>query len=267
MDAERERSLAQVTREQWDAKAAFWDEQIGDGNQTQLVLVGPAVEQLLDVQPDERVLDIACGNGVFARRLAALGARVVACDFSAAMLGHARARKSEHTDRIEYKLIDATDESQFMALGDSQFDGAIANQALHDIRDIEPLARALPRLLKPGGRFVFSVPHPAFNFDGTTVGHEEPERQGAIDRQYYVKVFNYLRVPATASTGIVGEPVPHTQFHRPLSTLLGTFFDQGFMLDALLEPSYGPEHVSKRPLGWANFKDIPPVLVARLRLR
>jgi cyclopropane fatty-acyl-phospholipid synthase-like methyltransferase len=42
------------------------------------------VERLLALQPGERVLDVACGNGVMARRLALLGGRVTAVDFSPA---------------------------------------------------------------------------------------------------------------------------------------------------------------------------------------
>jgi hypothetical protein len=43
-------------------------------------LVGSAVARLLALQPGERVLDMACGNGVMARRLALLGGRVTAVE-------------------------------------------------------------------------------------------------------------------------------------------------------------------------------------------
>jgi len=36
------------------------------------------------------VLDVACGNGAFARRLAHLGATVTACDFSSQLIARAR---------------------------------------------------------------------------------------------------------------------------------------------------------------------------------
>jgi hypothetical protein len=63
-----------------------------------------------------------------------------------------------------------------------------------------------------------------------------------------------------------GEPNPHYYFHRPLHELLGACFAAGFALDGLEEPAFGADDVGKRPLSWLNFQQIPPVLVARLRL-
>ena len=70
------------TREVWDRLAEWWDDRIGDGNPTQDLLLEPTTERMLELQPGERVLDIACGAGRFARRMAALGAEVVAFDHS-----------------------------------------------------------------------------------------------------------------------------------------------------------------------------------------
>ena len=260
------RALTRETQQIWDSKAAYWDERMGDGNAFHRVLVGPASERLLQVRPGEVVLDVACGNGVFSRRLAQLGADVVATDFSPTFLERAQARTTENADRIEYVLVDATDEEQLLALGERRFDAAVCNMALQDMTMIEPLLHALTRLLKPGGRFVFSVPHPAFNIPaGTRLALEEEDRGGELVETRYVKVSNYLRVSAAKGAGMPGEPAHHFYFHRPLSMLLGVCFSAGFVLDALEEPVFGPDDRAGRPLGWANYKDIPPVLVARLR--
>lgn len=260
------RQLNRETQDLWERKARFWDERMGEGNRFQETLVGPASERQLGVRPGEVVLDLACGNGVMSRRLARLGAMVVATDFSPTLLERARARTTEHADRVEYVLADATDEAQLLALGEERFDAAVCNMALHDIADIGPLLRALPRLLKPTGRFVFSVPHPAFNFPlGSKAALEEEDRDGELVEVRYVKVSNYLRVSPAKGAGMPGEPAPHYYFHRPLHALLGTCFEGGFALDGLEEPAFGPGDEAGRPLGWANFKDIPPILVVRLR--
>src|SRR5258708_39754800 len=90
-DADDLRALTRETQEIWDRKAEHWDARMGEGNAFQLHLVGPAAERLLAIQPGETVADIGCGNGVFARRLARLGAFVVASDFSPRFIERARA--------------------------------------------------------------------------------------------------------------------------------------------------------------------------------
>ena len=51
----------------WERNADFWDERMGEGNRFHNTLVRPAQERLLDIRPGERALDVACGNGNFAR--------------------------------------------------------------------------------------------------------------------------------------------------------------------------------------------------------
>lgn len=251
----------------WDRKAAFWDEQVGDGNLFQRVLTGPAVERLLGVRPGHVILDIACGNGVVSRRLASLGARVVATDFSAAFLERARAYTTDHPERIAYALVDATDERQLLALGQGRFDAAVCNMGLMDMAAIDPLLRTLTTLIKPEGCFVFSVLHPAFNIaGGATLACEKEDRDGRIAESYHVKIDRYLHMPPLLGAGMPDEPEPHYYFHRSLSTLLGACFAAGFVLDGLEEPSFGPEHATGS-LSWSSFTEIPPVLAARLRPR
>jgi len=67
--------LAAESREIWDENARWWDGRMGEGNDWHRLLIGPAVERLLVVRPGQRVLELACGNGQFARRLASLQRR------------------------------------------------------------------------------------------------------------------------------------------------------------------------------------------------
>ena len=256
--------LGADVRRGWDAKAAFWDERMGDGNAFQLELTGPAVERLLDVRAGERILDVACGNGVSSRRLAALGARVVAIDFSAAFLELARGRSARSDDGIDYRLVDATDEAQMLALGEGRFDAMLCNMALMDMPVIEPLVGSARRLLAPGGRFVFSVQHPAFNSIATRLCAESATRaDGREVAEFTVRIGDYLGTPAGKGTGMLGEPEPHWYFHRPLHVLFGSFFRAGFVLDGLEEPAFPAADKEARILSWSSVPGIPPVLVAR----
>jgi 2-polyprenyl-3-methyl-5-hydroxy-6-metoxy-1,4-benzoquinol methylase len=266
-----EKNLPQAnreTRQAWNKNAAFWDERMGEGNDFVEVLTWPPTERLLDLQPGERVLDIACGNGLTSRRLAALGARVVAFDFAAEMIDHARRRTDARQTQIEYHVLDATDEAALLALGEGQFDAALSAMALFDMADIEPLLGALARLLRPGGRFVFSVLHPCFNNAHATHVAEMEDREGEIVTGYSIKVSGYMTPSVARGAAIAGQPQPQLYFHRPLQVLLGAGFAAGFVLDALEERAFPPDHPPGRnPLHWGpNFSEIPPVLVARLRL-
>jgi 2-polyprenyl-3-methyl-5-hydroxy-6-metoxy-1,4-benzoquinol methylase len=256
------------TQEVWDQNAAFWDERMGEGNDFVEMLTWPAIVQLLELQAGERVLDVACGNGLTSRRLAAMGAQVVAFDFSAEMIAHARRRTIDEAGGIEYQVVDATDEAALLALGEGRFDAAICNMALFDMANIEPLMRALARLVRPRGRFVFSVVHPCFNNSHTTHVAEMEDREGEIVTVYSVKISRYMSPSVTHGVAIAGQPRPQLYFDRPMQMLFGTAFDAGFVLDGLEERAFPPDHLPRRhPLGWSgNFSEIPPVLVARMRL-
>ena len=251
----------------WDAKAAFWDERMGEGNLLHRELVGPTAERLLDVRAGELVLDVACGNGQFARRLASLGARVIAADFSAVFLERARARGvgQPWADDIEYSRIDATDEAALATLGEHRFDAVTCLMALMDIADLEPLARSLPLLLAPGGRFVFVTAHPAFNSSYVRMSVEQEDRGGELVTTRWLGVRGYLTRLTDRGSGMPDEPVSHWYFHRSLTDLLAPFLAAGMVLDALEEPTF--TEPSTATLGWSSFTDIPPVLAARLRPR
>src|SRR5438552_8333424 len=247
-----------------DGNAAFWDHHMGEGNDFFEELVWPTTEQLLDARPGERLLDIACGNGLASRRLAQAGSKVVAVDFSAAMI--AAARKRSQGD-IDYRILDATDYEALIELGESTFDGAVCSMALMDMAEVDPVMRATAKLLRPGGRFVFSILHPCFNNPAPVRIAECEDRDGEIVTTFAVKTARYLGAFTRLGLAIVGQPVAQPYFHRPLRLLLGSAFAAGFVLDALEERTFSPDNVSGRtPLAWdGRFNDIPIVLIARLQ--
>ena len=180
----------------WSTNAEFWDERMAEGNDFFNVLVWPAVEKLLLPVAGDRLLDVACGNGLTSRRLAQAGASVTAFDFSEAMIDIARKRGPSD---IDYRIVDVTNRQALLDLGVSVFDGALCNMALMDIADINPLMNALPLLLRPNGRFVFSVLHPCFNNPAIVQMRELEDREGALVTTYSVKISRYLTPYAQAA--------------------------------------------------------------------
>ena len=253
------------TQRAWNANAKFCDERMADGNEFFNVLLWPAVETLLHPGPGDRLLDVACGNGLTSRRLAHSGAAVTAFDFSEAMIEFARKRPG--ASNIDYRVLDATDDRALLTLGRASFDGVLCNMALMDMADIHPLMHALPSLLKPKGRFVFSVMHPCFNNPSSVHVGEVEDRAGTLVSTYSVKISRYLTSFSQRGLAMLDQPVPHLYFHRPLASLLRPAFEAGFTVDAIEERAFPPENMGgSTPLSWnGRFSEIPPALVVRLR--
>jgi 2-polyprenyl-3-methyl-5-hydroxy-6-metoxy-1,4-benzoquinol methylase len=256
----------QFTRDAWEANADVWDARMGDeGNDFFNILCWPSLAIFLDPQPGQHILDIACGNGLTSRRLAALGIEVTAFDFSSKLIEKAKARSANLPSQISYRVIDATDEQELLSLVEHRFDSALSNMALFDMADIGPLFRALPRLLKPGGTFVFSLMHPAFNNASSTHVTEEFD-VGEIKTVYSVKISRYMSPYHAKGLALRDQRKPQMYFHRPLQYYLNLGFQNGFVLDGFEERSFPPDHPQTSPLGWGGkFSEIPPVLIARFR--
>jgi len=261
------REHSDESRAIWNTNAEWWDDRIGDGNDFQLELIEPATERLIDADPGKTILDIACGAGRLGRRMAELGAHVVAFDFSERFINRARERTPDDMKNIEYHVIDATDRGQMLSLGAGHFDGAVATMCLMDMAEIEPLFAVLPELLKPGAWFVFSVIHPCFQPPEMRKFAEMHETEGGFTVRSGVQVTSYITPAMSKGDGIVGQPQKQFYFHRPLSLLLGMAFERGFVMDGIEEPTFGEKPVDGRHLRWDAMPEIPPVLVVRLRLR
>lgn len=257
-------ALNQEVKAIWNHNAVFWDQRMGEGNYFQRELVGPTSERLLEIQPGEMVLEIACGNGVFSRRLAALGARVIASDLSEKLIELAQARTVNQREQIEYRILDATSEEQLLALGVERFDAAVCNMGMMDMSEIDPLLRALRQLLKPEGRFVFSIMHPCFNAR-SVLGMEVDDSSGELVATHSVKISKYLSYEPQRGVAMRGQPISHYYFHRSLQMLFNSCFQAGFVLDGLEEPAFHPTEEQRAALSWLAFEEIPPVLVTRWR--
>lgn len=259
--------LGDEVRRIWDRNAEWWDDRIGDGNAYQIELIEPAQERLVKIEPGTTVLDVACGAGRFTRRMAELGAHVVAFDFSERFIERAKQRTPAGVTNIEYHVADATDEQQLLAFGKGRFDGAVATMALMNIAEIEPLFRALATLLKPGGWFVFSVMHPCFDTAERRLFMELGEDdQGRMRRRGGVTILKYITPCSALGEGAFGQPEPHHYFYRPLSVLFEAGFESGFAIDGLIEPAFKPGRGDGRSLSTDNIPEIPPILAVRMRL-
>lgn len=100
-------------------------------------------------------IELGCGTGTTALKLAPSLARLVATDVSPEMIAIAREKAAaENCANVEFAV--ATPDAAPYA--DASFDAALAFNVLHLIEDRAAALRGVHRLLKPGGLFLSKTP-------------------------------------------------------------------------------------------------------------
>ncbi|MGA8295661.1 MAG: class I SAM-dependent methyltransferase [Acidimicrobiales bacterium] len=205
----------------WDDNATWWKETFTDGADREYeVEILPLVES--ELAGCERVVDIGCGEGQVARRLAGLGGKVIGVDPSRAQLANAI-----EASRREIAYVQAFGED--LPLASASVDGAVCCLVIEHTFDADKVLAEAARILARGGRFLLIVNHPAFQGPGS----------GFVDDQIlaerYWRVGPYLkeqwvieRVDSAVSLGFS---------HRPLSRYINPAVDAGLVLTRLIEPA------------------------------
>jgi SAM-dependent methyltransferase len=117
---------------------------------------GPVQDQLVahvEIEPGERVLDVATGTGEVAFRAARAGAQVSACDVAEPMLEKARRAAAEQGLQIEFDQADV----EYLPYDDRSFDVVLSNFGLIFAPDHANVAAELGRVTRPGGRLGFTA--------------------------------------------------------------------------------------------------------------
>jgi ubiquinone/menaquinone biosynthesis C-methylase UbiE len=156
--------MVQANRPAFDALAEWYDHAIRTGELPLFnhVLYPCLLEMLGDVQ-GQQVLDVACGPGFLTRQIARRGAQVTGVDVSDEMLRRGREDGRSAPQPITYYEMDAAHLARSWS---GTFDAAICNMAMVDMPDIESVLSEMGRILKPNGRYIFSITHPCFVMPG-----------------------------------------------------------------------------------------------------
>jgi len=141
-----------------DAGAVFWDRffrqrrESGDDLDWGLLWTAPFLTPLREAGV-RTVLELGCGTGNDAARLAGEGYTVTATDLSAEAIGQARAR---YGSTVRFAVADMTHRLPF---ADGSFDAVMSNVALHMFPDdvTRAVFAEVGRLVRPGGLFLFHV--------------------------------------------------------------------------------------------------------------
>lgn len=199
-----------------------------DSYQRKLIL--PNLIRLLNVKKGEIIVDLACGQGFFARELAKLGARVVGADISPELIEIARHLPGEQQRHpVEYHVAAA---HKLDFLKNASIDKVVIILSLQNIENANEVIREVSRILKLHGKFFMVLNHPAFRIPKqSSWGWDE------VKKVQYRRQNSYLSESEEQIQMHPGEkPSEKTiSFHRPLQFYFKALFKNGFLVSRLEE--------------------------------
>ncbi|WP_211481451.1 class I SAM-dependent DNA methyltransferase [Actinopolyspora xinjiangensis] len=200
----------------------------------------PAILGLAGDVSGRNVLELGCAAGVLSEQLVERGASVFGVDREPKMIELARRRLG---GRARFEVADLSEPLETVAA--SSVDLVVASLVLHYLPDWEPLLTELDRCLVPGGELVFSVHHPA------------------ADWQWFGRP-DYLRTELVAETWPVGgQEVSVSFYRRPLSAVFEQLHRCGFVVDTVGEPRPLPELNDLSPDAYVELSSKPVFLFVK----
>jgi SAM-dependent methyltransferase len=226
-----------ANRRWWDAEAAAYQAEHGaflggDSGGADFVWCPEGLREadahLLGDVRGRDVLEVGCGAAQCARWLTRAGAQVTAFDLSAGQLREARRLDAETGTRVA-RLVQA--DAQRLPFRDDAFDVVCsAFGAIPFVADSARVMVEVARVLRPRGRFAFSVTHPT-----RWAFPDDPGPEGLTVRQSYFDRTPYVEA------GDDGE-LTYTEHHRTLGDRVRELVGAGLVLVDLVEPEWPSGH-------------------------
>ena len=227
-----EAETLRANRRDWDAYADEYQATHGEFLGDARFIWSPEGVDEADVQvlgevAGRDVLEIGCGAAQCARWLRTQGAMPVGLDLSHRQLQHGRRIDLDIGPVVPTVCATAT----ALPFADGSFDIAFsAFGALQFVSDAAAAVAEVARVLRPGGRFAFSVTHPV-----RWSMPDDPSAEGLVVTSSYWDRTPYVEQDEDGT-------VTYVEHHRTIGDWVRILARHGFGLEDLLEPEWPKGH-------------------------
>lgn len=219
----------------WGGVADWYNKHLEKSDETyHAKVIFPNLLRMLGDVSGKRILDMACGQGIFAEQLRSSGAFVTGVDIGKELItiaeSHNESVKEKGTHKVVYHVASADD---LYMLKDASFDIVVCILALQNIENLQKTIEEASRVLTHNGKLFLVLNHPSFrNPKQTYWGYNE-----ADDTQYR-RVDEYMsesRVKIDMTPGSLKDKKFTVSFHRPLQVYVKALAKHGLLIRHLEE--------------------------------
>jgi SAM-dependent methyltransferase len=179
----------------------------------------------MKLEQGDRLLDVACGQGVFSRNIPET-VKYTGVDASKALIDEAR--RMDKNANHKYFVADVTKET----VERDRYNKAVMILALQNIKEPEKAINYASERLENGGRFLIVINHPCFR-----IPRQSSWETDSGNKLQYRRINRYmspLEIPINAHPGEEGSPVTWS-FHHPIEDYSNYLNKSGFLIEKIEE--------------------------------
>jgi ubiquinone/menaquinone biosynthesis C-methylase UbiE len=231
----------------WEQVAPWYDGWVGkEGSFYHRKIAIPRTLELLNLQPNEFLLDVGAGTGTLAPHILKTSSNYVGIELSPTLV-----KQAKHYHSPKARFLEGDVRALKAHSFQHQFDAAVFLLSLQDMEPLSEVLSSVSSVIRSDGRLVIFMIHPCFRIPRQSGWGFDEKR-----KLHYRRIDRYLSplaVPMKSYQGGITR-----SYHRPLQEYVQALLSAGFQIDAWQEIA----DTTRKPNGKKNPNDDIPLFLA-----
>ena len=213
----------------WGNVAGWYDSLLKKENTYQNEVILPNLLRVMNIQKNDSILDLGCGQGFFTHEFAKLGAHVKGIDISKDLI---KLAKQKGISNASFEIASA-DNLPFVK--NESFDKVAIVLAIQNIANLKGTISECFRILKPKGKLYFVLNHPAFRVpQKSDWGYDDKKKVQYRRVEKYLSEY-LINIDMNPGEKMIKMKKYTVSFHRPLQTYFHDLKSVGFLVSGFEE--------------------------------